>query len=103
MLERAALDEGRYRIVVSGADLKYIASAGLGAIMGAMRLEVYAGLGLVAAVLGFAAVLVAVGLRRNAAAFDRPASSTSMYSPPPQIGAMAANFSGCASASFQVP
>src|SRR4030042_1703354 len=34
---QAALDEGRYRIVVSGAELKYIASAGLGAIMGAVE------------------------------------------------------------------
>ena len=32
-----ALDAGRYRIVVSGAELKYIASAGLGAIMGAIE------------------------------------------------------------------
>jgi anti-sigma B factor antagonist len=32
-----ALDEGRYRIVVSGAELKYIASAGLGAIMGVVE------------------------------------------------------------------
>jgi anti-sigma B factor antagonist len=32
-----ALDQGRYRIVVSGADLKYIASAGLGAIMGVVE------------------------------------------------------------------
>jgi anti-sigma B factor antagonist len=32
-----ALDQGRYRIVVSGAGLKYIASAGLGAIMGVIE------------------------------------------------------------------
>jgi anti-sigma B factor antagonist len=32
-----ALDQGHYRIVVSGADLKYIASAGLGAIMGVVE------------------------------------------------------------------
>ena len=32
-----ALDQGRYRIVVSGAGLKYIASAGLGAIMGVVE------------------------------------------------------------------
>jgi anti-sigma B factor antagonist len=32
-----ALDEGRYQIVVSGAELKYIASAGLGAIMGVVE------------------------------------------------------------------
>lgn len=29
-----ALDGGRYRIVVSGAGLRYVASAGLGALMG---------------------------------------------------------------------
>lgn len=32
-----ALDAGLYRIVVSGAELKYIASAGLGAIMGVVE------------------------------------------------------------------
>jgi anti-sigma B factor antagonist len=32
-----ALDQGRYRIVVSGAGLRYIASAGLGAIMGVIE------------------------------------------------------------------
>jgi anti-sigma B factor antagonist len=32
-----ALDQGSYRIVVSGAGLKYIASAGLGAIMGVVE------------------------------------------------------------------
>lgn len=32
-----ALDQGRYRIVVSGAGLKYIASAGLGALMGVIE------------------------------------------------------------------
>ena len=32
-----ALDRGRYRIVVSGAGLKYIASAGLGALMGVIE------------------------------------------------------------------
>jgi anti-sigma B factor antagonist len=32
-----ALDQGRYRIVVSGEGLKYIASAGLGAIMGVIE------------------------------------------------------------------
>jgi anti-sigma B factor antagonist len=34
---QGALDEGRYRIVVSGEGLKYIASAGLGAIMGVVE------------------------------------------------------------------
>jgi anti-sigma B factor antagonist len=32
-----AIDGGRYRIVVSGAGLKYIASAGLGALMGVIE------------------------------------------------------------------
>ena len=32
-----ALDQGRYRIVVSGAELRYIASAGLGALMGVIE------------------------------------------------------------------
>jgi anti-sigma B factor antagonist len=32
-----ALDRGRYRIVVSGAGLNYIASAGLGALMGVIE------------------------------------------------------------------
>ena len=32
-----ALDQGRYRIVVSGVGLKYIASAGLGALMGVIE------------------------------------------------------------------
>lgn len=32
-----AIDQGRYRIVVSGAGLKYIASAGLGALMGVIE------------------------------------------------------------------
>jgi anti-sigma B factor antagonist len=32
-----ALDRGRYKIVLSCADLQYIASAGLGAIMGAIE------------------------------------------------------------------
>jgi anti-sigma B factor antagonist len=40
LFERAiqeAIDERRYRIVVSGAELRYIASAGLGAIMGVVE------------------------------------------------------------------
>jgi anti-sigma B factor antagonist len=32
-----ALDGGRYRIVVSGIDLRYVASAGLGALMGVIE------------------------------------------------------------------
>jgi anti-sigma B factor antagonist len=32
-----AIDQGRYQIVVSGAGLKYIASAGLGALMGVIE------------------------------------------------------------------
>ncbi len=32
-----ALDGGRYRIVVSGAGLRYVASAGLGALMGVIE------------------------------------------------------------------
>lgn len=32
-----AIDQGRYRIVVSGAGLRYIASAGLGALMGVIE------------------------------------------------------------------
>lgn len=32
-----AMDDRRYRIVVSGSGLKYIASAGLGALMGAIE------------------------------------------------------------------
>lgn len=32
-----AIDDGRYRIVVSCPDLKYIASAGLGALMGVIE------------------------------------------------------------------
>jgi anti-sigma B factor antagonist len=34
---QSALDGGRYRIVVSGSDLAYIASAGLGALMGVIE------------------------------------------------------------------
>jgi anti-sigma B factor antagonist len=32
-----AIDEGRFRIVVSGAALRYVASAGLGALMGVIE------------------------------------------------------------------
>jgi anti-sigma B factor antagonist len=32
-----AIDEGRYRIVVCGAGLRYVASAGLGALMGVIE------------------------------------------------------------------